>query len=218
MRQLKISIIDPDENARILYKSYCNKSSTLSCILAVRSLKQFISYYQATEIPDIILLDLEVDTQDSAAFEKSIVKIKTILPEAQLILFTKVKDENTVIRSFKAGADGYLLKSLSESELNKYLIATQLGGAAISPKIARLLIQYLNYEKVFTADDNWELLSRKQIDIVDYMAKGLNASEIALQLNLTVDGVNYHIRNIYKKLKVKNKADLLKKYFSISLN
>lgn len=218
MKELVVAIIDADLNDRTLFKKYCNDSISLSCSLAVKSVEYFYLYYKATGIPDIILYDFDQQTDGVSNISKEIAKLKSTLPNVELIILTNDTNENSVINSFKAGACGYLLKGISRSELTQYINYTRNGGAAVSPRISRFLVQRLNYEKVLSGNDHWESLSRRQIEIIDYIAEGLNAGEIAEKIGISINGIQYHIRAIYSKLNVENKTSLLKKYFMKSLN
>ena len=217
MRQLRIAIIDSNKDDRDQYKDYCNQSIGLDCALAVRSSDQFLLYQKADQALDIILFEIEKYVAADLDFSKKISKLKSVFPNVEIVVFTRIKEETIVIKAFNSGANGFLLKDLDKKKFEDYLLNTKQKGAAISPQIARLLIQRLNYEKVNT-NDCWKTLSRKQLMIIDYLTEGLSVSDIADQLNISVNGVQYHIRSIYSKLNVRNKTALLKKYMTKKLS
>lgn len=210
MGQINVAIIDQDNVDRDKYKSFCFQSYGLNCVMAVRSLERFMAYQKISQQLDILLFDIETADNSKHHFSKQIAKLKSILPDAQLIVFTRIKAEDQVIKAFHSGANGFLLKDQNRKKFESYLLSTQQNGAAISPQIARILIQRFNQEKMRT-DDKWDELSRRQLEIVDLLTEGWSVQKIANHLNLTVNGVQYHIRIIYKQLNVRNKSELLKK-------
>ncbi len=208
-KQLKVAIIDSDDQARYHYKSLINQSLYLDCILAVPSFVKFIQYQKTVKKIDLILFDIK-DSMETD-YLKKIDKIKKSIPLCKLIVFTKDDDEAVILKYLKSSIDGYLIKDLNRSELEKYLLATMKGGAAISPKIARQLIDKVRHGQKSKLIRDYQF-SEKQTYIINSLIEGVPNAKIASLLNISIQGVQYHINKIYKKLEIKNRTELVKLY------
>ncbi len=209
MEALKVGIIESDENLLDRYKGYLSISEFSECVLAVNSFEKFIKYYRDFMQLEVILLDLG----DPGSFDfKRIEKIKQLIPAANIIIFTTTSDTKTVIKTLRLGAEGYLLKDLSKVELERHLFLLRQGGAAISPPIARKILEYFSPNKSFFTSNDKDKLSKKENQITNLLLEGLTYSEISETLNISINGVRYHIKNIYKKLGVNSRAEIHNKY------
>jgi DNA-binding NarL/FixJ family response regulator len=88
------------------------------------------------------------------------------------------------------------------------IIDVNNGGAPMSPPIARKVIKFFDQEK---SNEKERILSEKEAKIVHYIVDGLNYKMIAANLNVTVDAIKYHLKNIYKKLQINSKGELIAK-------
>lgn len=207
MKQLKVAIIDQDDEDRYKYKDYLSQTLQLDCSLATNTFKKFLRYHKILEVIDIVLFEIKDYLPHD--YLQLIYEIKKSLPFSKLIIFTDIKDELIILSCIRAGADGFLLKGLQKNQLVEYLASTKIG-AAISPQVAYLLLQKIR-NKNNESESSGNLLSNKQKIIVQFMTEGKTNVEIATQLHLTIHGIQYHIREIYKKLNVRNRAELFRK-------
>jgi DNA-binding NarL/FixJ family response regulator len=122
-------------------------------------------------------------------------------------------DENEkIFTALRNGAVGYLLKKTSPSELIDAVKVAMEGGSPMSPNIARKVIS--SFQKKQDLDIE---LSDMEQNILKELASGLSYKAIAEKIFLSVDGVRYHIRNIYQKLEAKNRAEAVAKGISYNL-
>jgi DNA-binding NarL/FixJ family response regulator len=134
--------------------------------------------------------------------------IKEKYPEIEIIMLTVYHDSHKIFDSLKAGASGYLLKHTSLPEIKESIEKLASGGAPMSPQIARKVIQYFN--KPDKKEVESDLTPREQ-DIVNGLVDGLSYKLIADRFDISIDTVRAHIRNIYKKLHVNSKAEVITK-------
>lgn len=151
--------------------------------------------------PDIILMDIGLPGKNGIEGTKI---IKQLFPKTELIIVTVFEDSNMVFEALKAGACGYLTKSLGLPELKKALDDLEKGGAPMSNKIAKMVVEsfQLNHE------DN--TLSKREKEVLTLLAKGKTYSTIAVELFISKTTVRTHIRNIYQKLHVNSKAEAIR--------
>ncbi len=118
---------------------------------------------------------------------------------------TVYEDDNNVFQSLQSGAIGYLTKKVSTSELLDAIRTAHNGGSPMSPAIARKVIRSLQSPEV--KKDLQSILSDREARCSKYLADGKWYAAIAKAMFLSVDGVGYHIRNIYEKLQVNSRAE-----------
>lgn len=205
MIPLQIGIIEYNLNILEEYKAYLLKSLNLECVLGVDSIEKFIKYYRPHVHLDVILLDIGQATNLEL---KNIEKIKKIVPKAKIVIFSNIISTETVIKSLRLGAVGYILKNQPKEALDQQLLSINQTGVAISPAVIKILVGYFSPNtQIFTPSGNNQL-SPKENQIINLLLEGLTYAEISYTLNITINGVRYHIKNIYKKLKVNSRAEI----------
>lgn len=209
MRQINVAIIDANNRDRDFLKNLLSKSRSLVSVFSSSSFKSLIGFQNKFNPIDIVLFDIKDHIESD--FQNIISIINSVLPDSKIIIFSRIMDENIIIKCLQTTVNGYLTKDLSGVELEKYLLATTKGEAAISPNIGKILIQKISFEKELSSI-SIKGLSFRQKNIISFLADGFTNSEIANHLNITLDGVQYHINKIYKELEVKNRNELIKKH------
>ncbi len=157
-------------------------------------------------MPDVILMDIELPGMSGIDGMKL---IKNQHPEVEIIILTVYHDSHKIFDSLCAGASGYLLKHTSLPEIKEAIETLVDGGSPMSPQIARKVIDYFKKPEVKKEPES-ELTPREQ-EIVVGLVDGLSYKMIADRMDIAIDTVRAHIRNIYKKLHVNSKAEVIAK-------
>ena len=118
-------------------------------------------------------------------------------------------DPSIVSKMLKAGADAFINKDTGKDELLKAIDKVMNGEKYISPEISGNLFLHLNDKKVINTDIE-KHLTKREIEIIGYIADGLTNNEIATKLFLSTVTVDTHRKNILAKLHLKNTASLIK--------
>ena len=155
--------------------------------------------------PDIILMDIGLPGISGIS---GIKLIKEKHMQINIIMLTVYSDSHRIFQSLCAGASGYLLKNAPFSEICKAIEIVHNGGSSMSPQIARKVIEHFQSSK---SNDEHSALTEKEKEIVAGLVDGLSYRRIAEQNFISVETVRTHIKNIYKKLHVHCKADVIKK-------
>jgi DNA-binding NarL/FixJ family response regulator len=157
--------------------------------------------------PDIVIMDINLPGMNGI---ECIKKVKPLCPQSQFIMFTIYEDDEKVFEALNAGASGYLLKKTPLGKISESLLELYTGGSPMSTQIARKVINRLrNNEKTGKVD----LLSTRENEVLQYLAKGLLYKEIAEKLSISTGTVRQHIHKIYEKLHVQNRTEALNKAF-----
>jgi len=206
---IKVAIIEDNHDLRNRLKEFMGKSESMECISAVDSIEKFMKYYTSDRKPDIILTDIGLPGISGI---EGIPHLRKLDASIEVIMLTVYQDPDKIFKAICAGATGYLLKDLSFGELETQLVSIrEKGGSILSPQVARRVLDYFQPSSgnVQTKKDK---LSDKEQKIVVFLVDGLSYQKIADHMGMSIDGIRYHIKNIYKKLQVTSKAEVIKKY------
>ena len=200
-----IGIVEDNKKIRDLIQRFLDMQEGMSCPVAVDSVEEMLEHLEKHEHPDAILMDIQLPGMSGI---KGIELIKNKYPEIEIMMLTIYHDSHKIFDSLVAGASGYLLKHTSLPEIKESIELLLTGGAPMSPQIARKVIQHFNKPQPDKPDSG--LTSREQ-DIVNGLVDGLSYKLIADRFDISIDTVRAHIRNIYKKLHVNSKAEVIAK-------
>ncbi|MCC6297683.1 MAG: response regulator transcription factor [Anaerolineales bacterium] len=168
------------------------------------------AFVKAQEIkPDLILMDVQMPGMDGI---EAVRQIKQVLPETIIVMLTVRGDDDLLFEALKNGAQGYLLKEIRSQELLELLRGALRGEAAISPTLAgRVLAEFRRLSKGGLVDktDGGELTEREQ-QVLTQASNGATDKEIASALNISLNTVKTHIRNILAKLHVSTRREAAK--------
>ncbi len=156
---------------------------------------------------DIVIMDINLPGMSGI---ECIKKVKKQCPHSQFIMFTIYEDDEKVFEALEAGANGYLLKKTPLSKITDSLIELNEGGAPMSTQIARKVIEKMHGRE---SKDEKNILSIREKEILQWLAKGLLYKEISDKLNITTGTVRQHIHRIYEKLHVQNRTEAINKAF-----
>jgi DNA-binding NarL/FixJ family response regulator len=157
--------------------------------------------------PDLVLTDLSMPRMNGTDM---IATIKRQSPKTKVIALTVHADEEYVLQTLKAGADGYILKEAHYDELIMAIRSVLNGKHYISPEISgKLLDGYLREKNSIPTHSRWETLTTRERQILKLIAEGYSSREIANFLCISVKTVDKHRSNLMTKLDIHNAAALV---------
>ncbi|MEX0724149.1 MAG: response regulator transcription factor [Gracilimonas sp.] len=201
-----IGIVEDNKKIRDLIQRYLDMQKDMDCPVALDSVEEMLDYLEEHQKPDVILMDIQLPGMSGI---KGMEIIKSKYPEVEIMMLTIYHDSHKIFDSLKAGASGYLLKHTSLPEIKEAIENLLKGGAPMSPQIARKVISHFNEEAPQKNEDS--MLTNREQDIVNGLVDGLSYKLIADRFDISIDTVRAHIRNIYKKLHVNSKAEVITK-------
>lgn len=172
---------------------------------------EFIGKLEQDHNVDVILMDIQMPEKDGIATTEY---VKSKYPQIKILMLTVFDDDDNIFKAIQAGADGYLLKETNPKDLHKAITDVLDGGAAMTPSVALKALNILRNPSKITSDQIQQeeiSLSKRETEILEQLAKGLNYQEIAENLFISPSTVRKHIENIYKKLQVHNKMEAVQK-------
>jgi DNA-binding NarL/FixJ family response regulator len=150
--------------------------------------------------PDVVLMDIDFPLESSGS--DIIRSLKRDLPDVNVIIHTHLTDDRYIFQAFKAGAFGYLIKSIFPSELLDALREVERGGAPMSRPVARKVVSFFSDQQ-----SPMSSLSRREKDVLNLLCEGQNYKDIARALFVSPNTVRFHLKNIYKKLRVNSRHE-----------
>ncbi|KGP76177.1 histidine kinase [Desulfosporosinus sp. Tol-M] len=184
-------------------------------ILVVGIAKNGIScldFFSKTEI-DVVLLDIQLP---DICGTDLIDEIKKVQPKVKILMMTGHNPKGYVTKSLSKGANGFLLKECSVKELIQGILTVYDGEVYLSQGLENLL-QSKNNDNNVHIPVNYEkkpcnLLTPREIEIIELVSQGFRSKEIALVTGINVRTVDFHVRNIFLKLKVNTRLEAVLRY------
>jgi len=172
--------------------------------------------------PDIILMDIKMEGVNGIESARQILARN---PDIKIIFLTVFEDTESIRLALQAGASGYILKHVSRQNLIDTIKRVHGGETIIDQSVFRQIVNdYTRLSKKHTEikplkkdEEPVELTPREQ-EILRHLVRGLTNKEISSATNLAVDTVKTHLRNIYRKLQVKNRTQAISKAMKLSRN
>ena len=156
--------------------------------------------------PDIVLMDL---TMPRTSGMDAIVQIKRQHPDVKIVALTFHKEEKYIHATLEAGADAYVLKDDSRTELFNALNNVATGNNYLSPSIVdKVVAGYLSGGDSSTAKPSWEVLTRREREVIKLIAEGKRTKEIAEYLSLSPKTIEKHRTNLMRKLDLHNVSEV----------
>ncbi|HRJ29421.1 MAG TPA: response regulator transcription factor [Cyclobacteriaceae bacterium] len=199
-----VGIVEDDNQIRTLLQQYLDRQPGFSCTLVHGSVESFRRALSPANQPDVLLMDIGLPGMSGIDGMKL---IKRDYPDIDIIMLTVYNDPDKIFQSLCAGATGYLLKNTPLEEIKEGIELLTRGGSPMSPQIARKVIDFFNTEKKTVSSP----LSEKEKEIVIGLVDGLSYKLIADRMNISLETVRFHIKNIYRKLHVHSKAEVISK-------
>ncbi|HEX6086689.1 MAG TPA: response regulator transcription factor [Thermoanaerobaculia bacterium] len=158
--------------------------------------------------PDLVLMDVQMPEMDGIAATRA---ISAEMPELKIVMLTASEEEAKLFDAIKSGAQGYLLKNLEADTFFEMLERAQRGEPALTPTLARKLLQEFAKPPEPTAPATQEEpLTAREREVLELMVEGVTSNrKLAKRLGLSENTVKFHVRNILDKLHVHNRAEVV---------
>ena len=167
---------------------------------------------KVNDFPDIILMDIEMPKKNGV---EATIEIKSKFPTLDIMMLTVFEDEEKIFNSIQAGASGYILKDEPFESIVKSVKELYDGGAPMSNSIAKKVLSFIKFnnsrsEKKDNQFDPELILTTRELELLDGLVKGGSYTSLAKELFISPHTAKTHIKNIYKKLHVHNRAEAVR--------
>ncbi|HCM25786.1 MAG: DNA-binding response regulator [Treponema sp. GWB1_62_6] len=206
-RQIRILIVEDQKEVREGLRYLLGLDRRIVVVKTFDRAEGLLEYLPGLAAPDLVLMDIGLPGMSGIEATRA---LRKLYPQINIIILTVFEDEEKLLASIRAGANGYILKNTKPEVLLEQIISAVTDGSPISPRVARRLLDEIKREGGTEERETYGLTAReKQIlsDVVD----GLTCREIAEKLNIAASTAKKHILHIYRKLDVSTKADFVRK-------
>lgn len=156
--------------------------------------------------PDMVLMDVSMPELDGITATRLLVGE---MPGIKVVILTASEDDANLFDAIKAGASGYLLKNLEADDFFALLDRASRGEPALTPALARRLLQEFAKPQEKQQSEDEELTPRER-EVLELMVEGVTSNrKLAKRLNLSENTVKFHVRNILDKLRLHDRAQVV---------
>jgi len=153
-------------------------------------------------LPDVVLMDIDMPVANGL---EGLRAIRASGSEVLVLMFTVMDDNENVFQAICQGASGYLLKQAAPERILDAIRDATTGGAPMSPSIAKKVLTL--FAQPFKKSEELQSLTAREHDVLSLLVRGHSYKMAAVQLEIGVETLRFHIKNIYAKLHVNSKSE-----------
>jgi DNA-binding NarL/FixJ family response regulator len=212
--KISIAIVDDNTQNRLFLVEQMKYADEISVCFTAKNGVDFLEQMKATPHklhPDVVLMDIEMPEMNGT---ETVKYAHHIYPDLKFLMLTVFDDDDKIFDAIKNGASGYLLKDEKTSTIIDHIQQLlEIGGAPMSPVIARKALSLLSRSHLNETNNIKEKvsnrLSERECDVLKLVVEGKDYRAIAEKLFLSTHTIRKHIANIYEKLHVSSKAQVI---------
>lgn len=206
VQPVRVLLVDDDAHLRNVVAGELMADPRVLLVGQAKSFKEAKVLMRQLQF-DVLLADLNLE--DGTGIDL-IAQQRALRPSAETVIISVMEGDVQLLRAIEQGAAGYIVKHCWFGSYVQAVLQVANGGAAITPHLARRLLQRLSGVGSGQQALELEQLSVREGEILKLVAHGCTSAEIAKKLSITALTVNTHIRNVYRKLKVKSRAQAVR--------
>ena len=213
MKKTRLLIVDDHSVVRDGIRSVLRSSTEFSIVGEAENGEQAVELAQRLK-PDVVIMDISMPKVNGI---EATAMMKQHDPDIKIVILTVHEDEEYVYQILRAGANGYVLKSAGKKEIFAAIKSAISGERFFSPGISTMIIdgfvrrakeQSPKPEPIPTHSE--QLLTKRETEVLQYIAQGYTNRKIAEELFLSIRTVNTHRTNLMQKLNIHDTARLVR--------
>ena len=201
-----VFIVEDSAPVRASLEKVVARSGAFACVGACATGEEALRSIPQVR-PEVVIMDIELPELSGI---ECTARLKHAIPELQILILTVYKNAEKIFCALQAGASGYLLKRSDPGEIVAALHEVKNGGSPMSSEIARMVVQ--SFHRPMSALSEPGTLTKREEEILRYLAQGFASKEIAAALTISYETVCGHLKNIYHKLHVRSRTEAVLKY------
>lgn len=203
---IKILVVDDHTLFRKGLIEILKKNKRLRIVGEAANSREALESYKK-KMPDIMLMDISLPDKSGIETTKEILKIN---PKQKIIILSRYEDEEHILEAYRSGASGYFIKARTVDELFHIINTVEKEGAVIHQTIVPKLLKGIKKQE--SPQEKFKLTD-KELEILKLLKKALSNKEIAQQTNTSERTIKNHLNNIFQKLGVENRTQVVLKIF-----
>ena len=202
---IRVAIVEDDLRWRTNLERLLRDTEGLDFVGSFRSGEEAVENLPPKS-PNVVLMDINLPGISGVECTR---QLRTSLPNALIVMLTVYDDSDRIFQALQMGASGYLLKRAPADEIIQAIQDVHRGGAPMSAYIARKVVQSFQRQAPTAKSD--EVLSKRESEVLGYVARGYSDKEVADALGLSPATVRSYLKNIYGKLHVHSRTQAILK-------
>ncbi|MCU1263925.1 MAG: liaR 1 [Acidobacteria bacterium] len=202
---IKTAIVEDQKSIRESLSIFINGTPGYSCTGGFRTMEEALEKIKF-DLPDVVLCDIGLPGMSGI---EGIRIIKDRYPKIKVLMLTVYEDDDRIFDALCAGASGYLLKRTTPERLLESMRDAVAGGAPMSPEVASKVVAL--FRDIRPPDRADYQLTPHEVRLLKMLIDGHNYVTAAAELGVSVNGVKFHMRNIFDKLQVHSKSEAVAK-------
>jgi len=204
--QTKVAIVEDDARIREELAKLLERAPGFDCLGTYPDGEAALAEIPK-HLPDVVLMDINLPGMSGIDCVR---RLKAACPSLQIVMLTVYDEVGQLFQSLMAGACGYLLKRTPADKLLEAITEARLGGAPMTRKIARKLVQY--FHQFGSSSTEASILSKREQETLALLAEGFRYKEIAVKMNISFNTVREYVHSIYQKLHVSSRTEAVLKF------
>jgi DNA-binding NarL/FixJ family response regulator len=203
---ITVSLVEDVRGTRESLVKLLDGAGSLSCLGAYATGEDAVKAIPGAQ-PDVALVDINLPGMSGI---QCVGRLKARLPKLRVLMLTTYEESGLIFDSLRAGASGYLLKSVPPEEIIQAVEQVHAGGAPMSMQIARKVVDH--FHRINQPSSDMEKLTPREQEILALLAEGYLYKEIGDQLGVSINTVKRHLHTIYEKLHVQSRTEATIKF------
>ncbi|MEO6356823.1 MAG: response regulator transcription factor [Ferruginibacter sp.] len=205
---INVALIEDNAQYRTAISIILQLNENLKLIHKMEDCKEMIALFELQK-PDVVLMDIDLPGINGI---QGVWEIKQKWADIKVLMLTVFEDNEKIFGAIKAGANGYLLKKDSPQKILDSIEVVAKGESPMNGMIASKVLDYFQQTQQSNSTLYQSNLTEREKEILLLLMKGLSYKEIASHIFISVETLNTHIKNIYRKLKVHSRSELASKF------
>lgn len=205
---IRVALVDDQAMVRVGLRMILESEGDISVVAEATSGTE-AARIVAAHSPDVVLMDVRMPGMDGLTATREVLAAD---PESRIVILTTFDDDEYVYEALRAGASGFLLKSVEGDALVAAVRVVAAGEALLAPEVTRRVIEQFARTAPLRDEDHVPSaeaigdLSDREVEVLRLMARGLSNQEIASQLYVSSTTVKTHVSHILTKLGVRDRV------------
>ncbi len=161
-----------------------------------------VGYHQ----PDVVLMDIDMPVENGL---QGLRNLRAAGNEVTILMLTVFDDNDRVFQAISHGASGYILKRTAPEKILEAIREAHTGGAPMTPSVAKQVLKL--FSQPFQKSAELQTLTPREHDVLSLLVRGYSYKMAAGEMNVSIETLRYHIKNIYTKLHVNSKSEAVAK-------
>ncbi|MEM1054304.1 MAG: response regulator transcription factor [Bacteroidota bacterium] len=209
MPPVRLAVVEDRDDLRTTLLQRLALFSEVEVVLASENGAAFLADLAlAPAQPEVVLMDIEMPEMDGVEATR---RLKATHPDTEVVMLTVFDAEARIASALEAGASGYLLKEEPADRVVEAVLGLREGGAPVSPRVARTLIENVRAQTRRERDAASERtalgLTPREQEVLGLIARGDTDAGMAAEMGVSPHTVQTHVKSLYRKLGVHSRGE-----------